>query len=247
MSKKLPWIVTIVMLFIILGCKNEAEQSEISNPEKSNDPNQEEWLSLFNGKNLDDWIIKFSGEEPGVNYNDIVQVADNTLKVVYKEGDSFKNKFGHIYYKEPFSYYKVRFKYRFTGNQALGAAEWAKKNSGIMLHSQNPETQDVNQFFPISLEFQLLGGTNSGNRPTGNLCTPGTYIEMNGEPNFDHCINSDGKTYEGEEWISVEAVVLGGEEVFHIVENDTVLRYKSPKIGGGLINQGVSQEWSAMG
>ena len=45
-----------------------------------------------------------------------------------------------------------------------------------MLHSQNPYTMLKNQEFPVSAEAQLLGGIGSGDRTTGNICTPGIDV-----------------------------------------------------------------------
>ena len=55
------------------------------------------------------------------------------------------------------------------------------RNNGLMLHSQAPETMGKDQDFPISIEAQLLGGGESGERSTANVCTPGTEIFMKGE------------------------------------------------------------------
>ena len=77
-----------------------------------------------------------------------------------------------MFYKTPFSNYKFKMQYRFTGEQIEGGAGWAERNSGIMIHCQSPESISVNQNFPLSIEVQLLGGIEEGvERPTGNLCT----------------------------------------------------------------------------
>ena len=50
-----------------------------------------------------------------------------------------------------------------------------------MLHCQKPSTMLKDQDFPISIEFQLLGGLSDGKpRSTANVCTPGSNIVMNG-------------------------------------------------------------------
>jgi hypothetical protein len=92
------------------------------------------------------------------------------------------------------------------------------------------------QDFPISIEVQLLGGKGSGDRPTANLCTPGTHVEMEGTLVTEHCIQSASRTYHGEQWVRVEAVVLGDRQIKHRVEGKTVLEYSKPQIGGGVVN-----------
>lgn len=197
----------------------------------SDNPDKEEWLYLFNGKDLSGWNIKISGQDINDNFKNTFVVEDGVLKVSYDEYASFDDKYGHIYYHQPFSYYILQFEYRFVGEQIKGGAEWNVRNSGVMVHSQSAQSMAFDQEFPVSLEVQLLGGLGEGERPTGNLCTPGTYVEMDGKVNMAHCINSTSKTYDGDQWVSVKAVVLGDSLVMHIVEGDTVLTYQKPKIG----------------
>ena len=81
---------------------------------------KEKWIPLFNGENLDGWIIKIKGSPLGENYKNTFRVEDGAMKVSYSEYDTFDNEFGHIYYKTPYSSYKLRMEYRFTGDQCPG-------------------------------------------------------------------------------------------------------------------------------
>lgn len=192
----------------------------------------QDWIQLFNGKDLNDWSIKIKGYELNNNFMNIFRVEDGIMKVRYEGVDTFRNQFGHIFYKEPFSRYKLRIEYRFTGDQVPGAPSWAYRNSGVMLHSQSPESMGVDQDFPVSIEAQLLGGDGVSDRSTGNVCTPGTNIVMDGQLITQHCINSSSKTYHGDLWVKAEFVVLGDSVIHHIIEGDTVLTYFKPQIGG---------------
>jgi hypothetical protein len=116
-----------------------------------------------------------------------------------------------------------------------------------MLHSQSAESNDYGQYFPVSIEIQLLGGLGVGDRPTGNVCTPGTALVIDGKVDYRHCISSHSKTYHGDRWVSAEVVVLGGESIAHLIENDTVLKYQSPQIGGGFINPSRENDWTSLG
>jgi len=194
----------------------------------------EEWIPLFNGRNLDGWIVKFTNYPLGENPHDTVRVEDGLLQVRYDKWTAFNGEFGHVFYKTPFSYYRLVIEYRFVGEQVKGGAGWAVRNNGLMLHAPDPRTMTLNQDFPISLEAQLLGGLGDGKpRPTGNLCTPGTHVVMNGALHTAHCVNSTAKTYDGDQWVRLEVEVLGDERVRHIVEGQTVLEYSKPQIGGG--------------
>ncbi len=187
---------------------------------------KEEWVSIFNGENLNGWDIKIAGYELNENFGNTFLVKDGMLVVAYDEYEEFENRFGHIFYHQPYSHYKLRLEYRFFGEQVPGGAGWAYRNNGIMFHSQSAESMEFDQDFPISVEAQLLGGPGEGDRPTGAVCTPGTNIEIDGERRFDHCSSVfNNKTFHGDDWVKFELVVYGDSLVHHIVEGDTVLTY----------------------
>jgi Domain of Unknown Function (DUF1080) len=217
--KKYSLLVSLMLLFF-----------SISAQEKPSDYN---WVQLFNGKDLNDWKVKIAGYPLGENFGNTFRVEDGKMKVSYNEYDSFGVKYGHIFYKEKYGWYIIAAEYRFTGEQAKGGQGWATRNSGIMIHGQDPATITKDQDFPISIEVQLLGGLGTGIRQTANLCTPGTNVVMNGKLLTAHCINSTSKTYNGDEWVRVEVMVFGDSLIRHIVNGDTVLKYTKPQIGGG--------------
>ena len=47
-----------------------------------------------------------------------------------------------------------------------------------------------------------------------------------------HCINSNSKTYNKDDWINVEVIVFSDSLVHQIVEKDTVLTYSNIRVGG---------------
>ena len=203
-------------------------------------PDQKDWIQLFNGRDLNGWTPKFSHHDLGVNLNDTFRVEDGLFKVRYDKWQTFDDQFGHIFYREPFSYYVLAAEYRFVGEQVKTARTdlaWALRNNGLMLHSPDPKTMLKDQDFPISIEVQLLGGLGNGKpRTTANLCTPGTNVVMNGTLVTRHCLNSTSKTYEGDQWVRVEVVAHGDELVRHMVEGVSVLEYTKPQIGGGNVS-----------
>jgi hypothetical protein len=198
------------------------------------DPDKKEWVSLFNGKNLDGWVPKITGYEAGVNFGDTFRVENGVLKVSYDQYHTFDRRFGHLFYRTPFSHYVIAVEYRFVGEQVKGGPDWAFRNNGVMLHGQAVETMKKDQDFPISIEVQLLGGRGDGSaRSTANLCTPGTNVVMNGQLETRHCVNSTSKTFDGDQWVRVEVEVHGGGAIVHRVNGETVLQYEKPQIGGG--------------
>ena len=200
---------------------------------------QPAWTPLFNGRDLDGWVVKFKGRRLGANLNNTFRVEDGLLKVRYDQWTGFNGEFGHIFFKQPYSHYIVAAEYRFVGEQVAGAGQglsWALRNNGIMVHSQSPESMGMDQDFPMSLEVQLLGGLGRGPRSTGNLCTPGLNVHFGDTLVTRHCVNSASKTYDGDQWVRVEAMVLGDSVIKHIVNGDTVLVYRKPVMGGGNAN-----------
>jgi hypothetical protein len=191
-----------------------------------------QWIKLFNGKDLKDWTVKIKDHPVNENFGNTFRVEDGLLKVRYDKYDEFREQFGHIFYKQKFSAYLLVIEYRVVGDQVKGGPGWAIRNSGAMLHSPAPETMELNQDFPISLECQLLGGNGKDPRHTANLCTPGTNVEMNNKLFTPHCIESKSKTYHGDQWVRVAALVLRDSIIHHIVEGDTVLVYSKPQYDG---------------
>lgn len=197
---------------------------------------QEEWIQLFNGNDLTGWQVKIRGHELDDNFGDTFSADDGILTVNYDEYEDFGEKFGHLFYHKPYSYYRLRVEYRFVDEQAPNGPGWAYRNSGVMIHGQPAETMGIDQDFPISIEVQLLGGSGEGERPTANLCTPGTHVEMNGKLETGHCFNSSSKTYHGDKWVTVEILALGDSLIQHIVEDEVVMEYQKPQIGGEVVS-----------
>ena len=198
---------------------------------------RQDWIQLFNGRDLAGWTAKFAKHDLGVNLNATFRAENGLLGVRYDRWTAFDNEFGHLFYKDPFSYYRLVAEYRFVGTQLAGGPGWAQRNNGLMLHAPDPKTMVKDQDFPISIEVQLLGGLGDGQpRPTANLCTPGTHVVMNGQLFTPHCINSTSRTYDGDQWVRVEVEVRGDERITHIVDGQTVLEYSKPQIGGGQVS-----------
>ncbi|MEZ0541878.1 3-keto-disaccharide hydrolase [Fibrella arboris] len=198
---------------------------------------QKDWIQLFNGKDLTNWQVKITGHPLNDNYGNTFRVVNGNMAVNYDQYTAFDEQYGHIFYKKPFSAYLLVVEYRFVGQQVKGGPGWAIRNSGAMLHAQDPKTMGLKQDFPISLETQFLGGDGQHERHTANLCTPGTNVMLDGKLFTPHCIDSKSKTYAGEQWVRAEMLVLGDSLVQHIMDGDTVLSYTKPQIGGGNVSQ----------
>lgn len=219
----------IAMLCLVLSPAFSAAAEPVAAKEKSTE-SKEAWIQLFNGKDLDGWKPKIKGYDLGDNFANTFRVENGVLKVGYEGYDKFDSRFGHLFYKESFSNYRLRVEYRFVGDQCPGGPGWATRNSGVMIHGESPETMTKDQDFPASIEVQLLGGNGKDPRTTANLCTPGTHVVMDGKLITRHCTSSTSKTYHGDGWVTAELEVRGNQVIKHIVEGVTVLAYNEPQL-----------------
>jgi hypothetical protein len=188
------------------------------------------WIQLFNGENLEGWTPKIRYHEVGENHANTFRVEDGILKVGYEKYDEFSETFGHLFYKDSFSNYRMRIEYRFVDDQCKGGPGWALRNSGVMVHGEKPEDMTKDQDFPVSIEVQLLGGDGKNKRTTSTLCTPGTNVVMKGKLFKPHCTGSSSKTYHGPQWVTAEIEVRGNRVIKHILDGEVVLEYNQPQL-----------------
>ena len=198
--------------------------------DKPKDADKDGWVKLFDGKTLDGWTPKIKGFDLGENHADTFTVKDGVIRVDYSKYDKWDKRYGHLFYKDKFSHYRLRVEYRFVGEQIKGGEDWALRNSGVMVHCQDPKTMGKEQNFPVSIEVQFLGGNGKDPRPTCNLCTPGTNVVLGGKLHTPHCTNSKSKTFHKDEWVTAEVEVNGGGAVKHYVNGELVLEYEQPQL-----------------
>ena len=193
-------------------------------------PAEREWTDLFNGKDLDGWTVKIAGHPMGENYADTFRVEDGILKCEYDDYKEFGGRYGHLFSNLAYSDYKLRLEYRFDGRQLSDAPSYVDLNSGVMIHSQPPQSMELKQGFPASLEMQFLADLGKGKRQTGNVCTPGTDLVYDGRFTKKHIVKSTGPTLPADEWVAVEVEVHGNEEIIYRVRGEEVLRYTKPQL-----------------
>jgi len=191
-----------------------------------------DWLSLFDGESLSGWTPKIVGREAGDNYLDTFRVEDGAITVSYDNYTGWNGEFGHLFYDAPYSDYLLQLEYRFIGDQiAEGSAmAWAWRNSGVMIHSESPDSMTLEQSFPVSLEAQLLGAPENERRTTGNLCTPGTHVEIHGELHTQHCVNALVDGIVGDDWVRVELEVRGNDVIRHFINGELAIEYRKPQL-----------------
>ncbi len=185
------------------------------------------WKPIFDGRTLKGWTPKILGHPAGLNFQDTFVVKDGAIRVSYSGYDRFGLRFGHLFYKTPFKAYRLRLNYRVLEPPLPDTPAWARGNSGVMFHSQSPESMTLNQAFPVSVEFQILGADGPAPRPTGAVCTPGVSITLAGARQPVHCTPSTGPTIPNGTWTALELEVSPEGDVTERINGAVVHRYSA--------------------
>jgi len=74
------WVCLLCFLFLLSSYNAEKFYNETD---------EKKWISLFNGKNLDNWQIKIAGYKLGENFGNTFRVDSGLLSVRYNQYDSF--------------------------------------------------------------------------------------------------------------------------------------------------------------
>ena len=195
--------------------------------------NNKKWISLFNGKNLDGWHMKIAGYPLGENYGNTFRVENGILSTRYNQYDSFRSKFGALYFNKKYTNYRLKVEYRFVGDLTPGAPTWGFRDGGIQYHCQSPATVGLTQSFPVCLEYNLHGGNGKDERPVGEICASGTTVEFNGQKNTSFCTPPTVKrTFHGDQWVTLE-IDVQGKIIKHFVNGEEILRFENPKYNPG--------------
>jgi hypothetical protein len=95
-------IVTLLAVAVSADCQGDRQPSGESDG----------WVPLFNGRDLDGWTPKNTGSALGEDPLGTFRVEDGLLTVGYQEYDTFDGRFGHLFWAEPLSHYRLRVEYR---------------------------------------------------------------------------------------------------------------------------------------
>ena len=238
------WIVSAcaaAAMAVVPASTLTGDQSPATSTQPTIAADARDWIQLFNGRDLADWTIKFAKHDLGENFHNTFRVEDGLLKVRYDQWPSFNGEFGHIFYKDPFSYYLLAAEYRFVGEQVAGAPAWANPQQRPDAAQPAPADDAEGSGLPDLARDAAARRTRArAPRTTANLCTPGTHVVYNGKLHTAHCTNSTSQTYDGDQWVRVEVLVHGDELVRHMINGQTVLEYSKPQIGGGAASAGRS-------
>ena len=174
--------------------------------------------------------MKIAGFPLGENFGNTFRVENGIISIRYDQyGDNFNSRFGALYYTKKLSSYRLKVEYRFVGETAPGAPTWGFRDSGVQYDGQEPASIELNHPFPVCLEYNLHGGNGKEDRPTGEICTPGTTVEIKGNINESFCTAPDVKrTFHGDQWVTLEIDSKDGKFI-HYVNGEEIMRFENPR------------------
>ena len=188
------------------------------------------WQRIFDGRTLEGWTPKITGRALGEDPLHMFIVQDGAIRVSHANYRAFDGEFGHLFWKRPLGAFRIRFEYRLFGESLLGIKLWQATNSGLMFHSQAPDTIRRDQDFPVSLEMQLLGTPRPTEEPSGNVCTPGTTVVFEGKRDPRHCILANAPLLPAGRWTKAELEVLPSGKITHFIDGKAVLSYSGVEL-----------------
>ncbi len=210
-------VMGVVFAVVLLG------MAACGGPESDPDPDREDWIPLFDGRSLSGW----SGDRDQVDVDDgLLRFLSGTPQNSDSPGEGF-----FLVHEGEWSFYRLRFEYRFPETD-LDPASWPERDvrrASVWVHSTGEN---------VGMEVELLGGDGENDRPTGNVCTPGTQMDMNGRAVERACVSSASETHHGDEWVTLEVTVLGAERMEHRVDGVRVLAYERPRTDDGTLLAG---------
>lgn len=219
----------LIVLFMLSCGEKKSDQKKVGAKDPVEIAENDAWVSLFNGKDLEGWTMKINGYPLGENFGETFSVADGILSIRYNAyGADFNQRFGALYFDKKLSNYRIRVEYRFVGETAPGAPDWGYRDSGIQFHGQPPATLKLDQQFPVCLEYNLHGGNGTDERPLGAICANGMFVEYEGEKNTSYCTPASvSKTFHGDQWVTAEIDIRDGV-ITHYVNGVEILKYAHP-------------------
>jgi hypothetical protein len=236
--KRLYYVISVVLLTLALtSClKNEDDQ---------------EWVSLFNGKNLEGWET-FLSYQPGTGNEEIIGVnkdPDNIFSVVDGSIRIDGRIWGALTTVDEFENYHLRFKFKW-GEKRYPPRENEKRDSGLLYHCVGPHGAQSDHWMR-SHESQIMEGDCGDYHSLDGvqIDVKVDSIEIDGRKNLKYSENghllegvhqrviksSDFEKPSGE-WNEMELIVDKGN-ITHIMNGNVVLRATNSRhmVDGNLV------------
>ena len=136
--------------------------------------------------------------------------------------------FGHLFYKT-FTNIDSGMEYRFVGEQCPGGPGWAFRNSGVMIHCQDPASMGKDQDFPVSIEVQYLGGDGRARGPPATSAPPARTSSWAGSSSSSTA-SSRPPTPSGTTSGCRSRSSRTAGKIKHLINGKTVIEYEKPQL-----------------
>ena len=197
------------------------------------DPDDDGWISLFNGKDLSGWYTFLDQHGKNNDPDRIFTVEDGVIHLYKYAEDGASTPLGYFCTETEYSHYHLRFQYKW-GSKRFGSRSQRKRDSGLMYHCVGPDGV-LAKTWPRCVELQVQEGD------TGDaLCLAGARYAVNIDPNArglpshieGRYLSADegGVPYTAKLWIAhgnvrdelsrwntVELIVAGSDYAVHMV------------------------------
>ena len=226
----------------------------------------EDWLPLFNGKDLSGWHVVLTPDKKGIDPAKVFQVHDGVIHVYQEVPQGVAVPVGYIASDDSYSWFHLKLEYRWGGKRFAPRVH-RPRDAGALYHATSEE-----KVWPRCIECQIQEGdvgdcyTVNGVQIESTFdpkllkkdlhqylpASEGGVMEIWGGPKIVRTVKSS--THENDGWNTVEVIVRGDEEAIHIVNGHEVFHAKklqqldadqtswSPLTSGHILLQGEFSE-----
>ena len=208
-------------------------------------PNSSEWISLFNGKNLDGWTTFLSSEGRNRDPQGVFKAENGMLHILDVPNRGQRQAFGYLATNRSYGDYHLRFQYRW-GDKRFVPRDRAKRDSGVVYHIQGSD-----RVWPKSVELQVQEGDTGDFWLLGGVTMETTVASTGGDPKRyreggvpyttragSYVRVAKDRTRDSRSgWNTVELIVRGDSAV-HIVNGEVVNRGEHLRSSGKPLTAG---------
>ena len=208
-------------------------------------PTGSDWVSLFNGRNLDGWYTYLPSKGRNNDPQGVFKVENGMLHILDIPDRGQRQEFGYLATTRSYGDYHLRFEYRW-GRKKFAPRADAKRDSGVVYHVQGRD-----RVWPKSVEYQILegntgdfwliGGTTLTTTVASPRADPKQYREGGASyttrPRSYVRVERDRRRDSLTGWNTGE-IIVRGDETIHIVNGEVVNRGSNIRSGGKPLTEG---------
>jgi Domain of Unknown Function (DUF1080) len=144
-------VTTMAMLGRVTECeiRSQASQPPETAPKAAAEQSKEEWIPLFNGRNLDGWYTFLQKHGKNSDPDRVITIDDGAIHLYKGAADGTRVVMGYIGTEKEYGNYHLRLQYRW-GTKKFEPRFKLKRDAGLYYHVLGPDA-----VWPRSLQFQI--------------------------------------------------------------------------------------------